>query len=149
MNLFSYPEAGADGTEEPSCGPTAPGERNLGEVLNKRVGVSGRGGRTSGLSQMFHLGWRAGRCTLAPSDRLVPGCLKLANERGAGNLELGTGVKEEGAIWRGFALIFDSSTDQRQLIGLFSLASSIFSYFGSAWESCGLFQTGWLEERWR
>lgn len=72
---------------------------------------------------MFHLGWRAWRCTLAPSDRLVPGFLKLANKRGAGNLELGTGVKGGGGdLWRGFALIFDSSTDQRQLIGLFSLA---------------------------
>lgn len=49
MNPFSYPEAGADGTEEPSCGPTAPGERNHSEVLNKRVGLSGRAGRTSGL----------------------------------------------------------------------------------------------------
>lgn len=94
MNPCSYPEAGADGTEEPSCGPTAPGEGNHGEVLNKRVGLSGRrGGAHLGWSQMFHLGRRAGRCTLAPSDRLVPGALKLANKRGAGNLELGTGVK--------------------------------------------------------
>lgn len=113
--------------------------KNHGKVLNKRVGVSGRGGAHLGWSQMFHLGWRAGRCTLAPSDRLVPVFLKLANRRGAGNLQTRNPSKRGGGyLWHGFALIFDLSTDQRQLIGLFLLAGKdVVCFRPACWRSVG------------
>lgn len=81
-----------------------------------------RGGRTSVLnSDVSH------QFELHRFPELIPGGLKVANKRGPGNLELGTRAKGRGSPWRLPALIFEESTDQRELIGPFSLTPSIFT----------------------